>query len=80
MGSAIHIDILHTEHDEAWLRLPRNDASMFGAAVSGYVDLMENRTVGFKTLGMSDFLMGIVGRGEEDGVWGTGTPTEVSIV
>lgn len=70
MGSAIHIDILHIKHDEAWLRLPRNDVTMFGAAVSGYVGSTETRAVGFKILGMGDFLMGVVGKGEEDDLWG----------
>lgn len=70
MGSAIHIDILHVKNDEAWLRLPRNDVIMFGAAVSGYVGSTETRAVGFKILGMGDFLMGVVGKGEEDHVWG----------
>lgn len=42
---------------------------MFGAAISGYVGLMEDRTVGFKTIGMGDFLMGIVAKGEEDDLW-----------
>lgn len=69
MGSAIHIDILHIEHDEAWLRLPRSDVIMFGVAITGYVGSVEDRTVGFKAVAMGDFLMGIVGRGEEDGVW-----------
>lgn len=69
MGSAIHIDILHIKHDEAWLRLPKNDATMFGAAVTGYVGSTETKTVGFKMLAMGDFLMGVVGRGEEDDVW-----------
>lgn len=55
--------------DEVWLRLPRKDATMFGAAISGYVGLMEDRTVGFKTIGMGDFLMGIVAKGEEDDLW-----------
>ncbi|KAH0604440.1 uncharacterized protein H6S33_006817 [Morchella sextelata] len=69
MGSAIHIDILHLENDEAWLRLPQNDTTMFAAAVSGYVGTIEGKSVGFKTLGMGDFPMGVVGKGEEDALW-----------
>lgn len=70
MGSSLHIDILHIESDEAWLRLPKNDMTMFAAAVSGYVgESDEGKSVGFKTLGTGDFLMGVVGKGEEETLW-----------
>lgn len=69
MGSAIQIDILHQEHDEAWLRLPGNDLKMFTVAVSGYVGASDGRSVGFKTMGMGDFLMGLVGKEGEDELW-----------
>lgn len=69
-GSAIQIDILHLDGDEAWLRLPRTQAKRFRAAVSGYLgDAADRRRVGFRTVGFSDFLMGLVGRKAEAALW-----------
>lgn len=70
VGTAIHLDLLHAEHDRLWLRLPRSDAARFAAAVSGYVGQSETgRTVGFKVLGSANFLMGLVSKEAEHGVW-----------
>ncbi|RPB02036.1 hypothetical protein L873DRAFT_1827027 [Choiromyces venosus 120613-1] len=69
VGSAIRIDILHIEGDEAVLRLPTTDVVKFGAAVSGFVGTSEGRSVGFKTLGDSAFLMGLIGRAKKEHTW-----------
>ncbi|KAF8243471.1 hypothetical protein K440DRAFT_664094 [Wilcoxina mikolae CBS 423.85] len=68
-GSAIQIDILHQDGDEAWMRLPRTEMIRFQAAVSGYVGASDGRSVGFKTVGVSEFLMGLVSRKAEAGIW-----------
>ena len=69
-GAAIQIDSLHLDGDEAWLRLPRIEAKRFRAAVSGYVGgASDRRRVGFRTVGFSDFLMGLVGRKAEAAIW-----------
>ena len=68
-GSAISIDILHLENDEAWLRIPGSEMERFGTAISGYVGSLEGRSVGFRTVNMGQFLMGLVGRKEEAAVW-----------
>jgi ribonuclease P/MRP protein subunit POP8 len=68
-GAAIGIDILHLDRDEAWLRIPRTDAKRFQAAVSGYVGSADRRSVGFKVIGMSDFLMGLVSKKAEASIW-----------
>jgi len=70
IGSAIRIDILHIEGEEAVLRLPTSDMVKFGAAVSGFVGTSEGRNIGFRTLGSSAFLMGLVGRAREEDIWG----------
>jgi len=69
VGSAIRIDILHIEGEEAVLRLPTVDMVKFGAAVSGFVGTSEGRSIGFKTLGSSAFLMGLIGRAREEDIW-----------
>ncbi|PWW73486.1 hypothetical protein C7212DRAFT_333239 [Tuber magnatum] len=69
VGSAIRIDILHIEGGEAVLRLPTTDMVKFGAAVSGFVGTSEGRSIGFKTLGNSAFLMGLIGRAREEDIW-----------
>ncbi|KAI5788363.1 hypothetical protein EDC01DRAFT_162417 [Geopyxis carbonaria] len=68
-GTAIHIDILHLDKDEAWLRIPRVHMEKFGTAVSGYVGTSEGRTVGFRTVSIGEFLHGILGRQAEKSVW-----------
>ena len=70
LGTGIHIDILHSQGDEAWLRIPSADIAKFGAAVSGYVGKNDGRSVGFKTMGTGPFLMALIGRDREDDVWG----------
>ncbi|CUS14790.1 unnamed protein product [Tuber aestivum] len=69
VGSAIRIDILHIEGEEAVLRLPTTDIVKFGAAVSGFVGTSDGRSIGFKTLGNSAFLMGLIGRAREEDIW-----------
>ena len=63
------MDILHLENDEAWLRIPHKEMQRFGTAVSGYVGTLEGRSVGFRTISMGEFLMGLVGRKEEALFW-----------
>ncbi|KAG0635447.1 hypothetical protein HOY80DRAFT_1057148 [Tuber brumale] len=69
VGTAIRIDILHIEGGEAVLRLPTTDIVKFGAAVSGFVGTSEGRNIGFKTLGNSAFLMGLIGKAKEEDIW-----------
>jgi hypothetical protein len=69
MGAAIQIDILHLQHDKIWLRMPRKELTRFGAAVSGYVGNSDGRTMGFKTIAMGEYLVGLVGRSTEHEVW-----------
>jgi ribonuclease P/MRP protein subunit POP8 len=69
VGSAIHIDILHSQDDEVWLRVPTADIVRFGAAVSGFVGTSEGRSVGFKTMGSAAFLMALIGKTREGDVW-----------
>ncbi|KAI5820686.1 hypothetical protein BZA77DRAFT_82837 [Pyronema omphalodes] len=68
-GSAISIDILHLDGDEAWLRIPRVDLMHFKAGVSGYVGFTDGRNVGFRTIGTSEFLMGLASKKAEDSIW-----------
>ena len=64
-GAAIHMDILHLENDEAWLRIPGKEMQRFGTALSGYIGPLDGRSVGFRTINMGEFLIGLVGRKEE---------------
>jgi len=41
----------------------------FQAAVSGYVGASDGRSVGFKTVGVSEFLMGLVSTKAEASIW-----------
>ncbi|KAL7274509.1 hypothetical protein RUND412_002591 [Rhizina undulata] len=68
-GSAIQVDILHLERDEAWLRVPLRDLINFTTATSGFVGASEDGCVGFQTLGAGKFLMGLVGRATEEDIW-----------
>ncbi|KAI5848855.1 hypothetical protein BZA05DRAFT_446383 [Tricharina praecox] len=68
-GSAIQIDILHLSGDEAWLRVPRENAKKFQAAVGGYVGSRDGRSVGFRTRGTGEFLMGVVSKQAQEGLW-----------
>lgn len=60
-GTAIPIDFLHLEGPEVWMRFPREDATRFIAAIGGWGSEVEGRNVGFRVLGSTEFLMGIVG-------------------
>ncbi|KAA8904497.1 hypothetical protein FN846DRAFT_952756, partial [Sphaerosporella brunnea] len=68
-GAAIGIDILHLDRDEAWLRIPRAEKQRFQAAVSGYLGSTDGRSIGFRVLGISDFLMGLVSKKAETSIW-----------
>jgi len=68
-GSAIQIDILHLSGNEAWLRVPRESAKRFQAAVGGYVGSKDGGSVGFRTRAAGDFLMGVVSKLAEKGLW-----------
>jgi hypothetical protein len=60
---------MHSQDDEAWLRIPSVDITKFGAAVSGYIGKSDERSVGFKTMGTAPFLMALIGRDREGDVW-----------
>ncbi|KAK6350624.1 hypothetical protein TWF718_003811 [Orbilia javanica] len=60
-GTAIPVDFLHLDGPEVWMRLPREDATRFMAAIGGWGSEIEGRSVGFRVLGSTEFLMGIVG-------------------
>ncbi len=49
--------------------MPRKELTRFGAAVSGYVGNSDGRTMGFKTIAMGEYLVGLVGRSTEHEVW-----------
>jgi len=58
-GTAISIDFLHTELDQVWIRIPREDAVRFTAAIGGWRQEVEGRDVGFRPIGASDFMMAV---------------------
>ncbi|KAK6506840.1 hypothetical protein TWF481_005300 [Arthrobotrys musiformis] len=62
-GTAIPLDFLHLDGPEVWIRLPREDSTRFTAAIGGWSQDVDGdgRDVGFRVLGNTEFLMGIVG-------------------
>lgn len=67
-GSAISIDILKIEERQVWVRVPREDAGAFVAAVGGWIGNGAGREekVGWRVGGRSNWLSGL---GNEGSVW-----------
>ncbi|OAL55242.1 hypothetical protein IQ07DRAFT_594970 [Pyrenochaeta sp. DS3sAY3a] len=82
-GSAIPIDILHTQGHDVWIRVPREDGRGVRAGLSGWVgswrgeDVFgteggrEKVQVGWRVVGESGVLVGVLG-GEGEGVGADG--------
>lgn len=41
----------------------------FAAAVSGYMGTHDGKTFGYKIVACGEYLMGVMGRRAEDGIW-----------
>ncbi|EWC45607.1 hypothetical protein DRE_05168 [Drechslerella stenobrocha 248] len=63
-GTSIPTDLLDLSGDKLLLRIPREDAPRYMAAIGGWADTVEGRTVGFRILNNSDFLMSVVIAGD----------------
>ncbi|KAH8683054.1 hypothetical protein BGZ60DRAFT_210207 [Tricladium varicosporioides] len=71
-GEAVSVDILKIEGKELWVRVPREDAGAFCAAVGGWVSGGgggENNVVGWRVVGRGNWLSGLVTGVGERGVW-----------
>ncbi|KAA8572482.1 hypothetical protein MFRU_003g02970 [Monilinia fructicola] len=70
-GSAIPIDILKTGGKDVWIRIMREDASAVVAALGGWVKGMGNgdEQVGWRVKGRGNWLGGLVGEADVEGVW-----------
>lgn len=66
-GSAISVDILKiSEKGEVWVRVPREDAGVFVAAVGGWIGGRGEEKVGWTIKGRANWLSAL---GGEEGVW-----------
>ncbi|KAI9646692.1 hypothetical protein NHQ30_004689 [Ciborinia camelliae] len=70
-GSAISIDILKTDGKDVWIRVMREDASAVVAALGGWIKRGGNgdEQVGWRVKGRGNWLGGLVGQGDIEGVW-----------
>ena len=75
-GSAISIDILKIEEGgrECWVRVPRDEASAFMAAVGGWVGIGdrggdEDESVSWRIRGSGGWLSAVLGRREGEKIW-----------
>ncbi|KAI9721433.1 MAG: hypothetical protein M1812_002195 [Candelaria pacifica] len=64
-GIAIPVDILKTDRNEVWIRVPREDSGTIVAAVGGWVSTARTRDegaeqIGWKVKGASDWLANLV--------------------
>ncbi|KAJ9157121.1 hypothetical protein NKR19_g3883 [Coniochaeta hoffmannii] len=70
-GAAVAVDILKVEGRECWLRLPREDVSLFAAAIAAFPGTaVGSGTTGvLRMLACGDWLGSLVGRDGEGKVW-----------
>jgi ribonuclease P/MRP protein subunit POP8 len=69
-GSAISFDILKVEGRECWIRLPREDISLFLAAVGGWIGANEiDGKIGWKVKGNGNWLSVLVGKNGAEKTW-----------
>lgn len=63
MGTSIQMDILHTtSQDCAYIRVPARNGPYFWAAIAGYSTVQNGQPIGFRILGVSDYLLGLIHR------------------
>lgn len=69
-GSAISIDLLKTQDRDVWIRVMREDASAVVAALGGWIKKTGNGgdQVGWRVVGRRNWLGGLVGEGDGEGV------------
>lgn len=69
-GAAVATDILKVDGRECWLRLPRQDLSLFSAAITAFpgTSMGGGRAV-LRLLACGDWLGSLVGRADEKRLW-----------
>lgn len=68
-GASIPIDILKVVGQEAWVRLPQQDLGAFAAAMTAWPGTGSS-IFGFKICAAGDWLGALVGRHEQQKIWG----------
>ncbi|OIW29860.1 hypothetical protein CONLIGDRAFT_631934 [Coniochaeta ligniaria NRRL 30616] len=69
-GVAVAIDILKVDGKECWLRLPRQDLSVFSAAVTAFPGTTQNGDTSLlRLLACGDWLGSLVGRADQQKLW-----------
>ncbi|KAG9233717.1 hypothetical protein BJ875DRAFT_463437 [Amylocarpus encephaloides] len=68
-GRAVSVDLLKVEGKECWLRIPRQDRSLFLAAVGGWVGGTGNVKSGWVVRQTSNWLSSLVGTEGEVRLW-----------
>ena len=66
-GAAITVDILKTEANECWVRVPRQDLSPFLAGVGGWIG--EHGAVGWRVRSSGNWLSALVGNKDVEKIW-----------
>ncbi|KAK0739207.1 hypothetical protein B0T21DRAFT_284412, partial [Apiosordaria backusii] len=76
-GLGIPIDILHLDptssssSSSAWVRLPRPDLAAFSAAITAFPGISYgDEKIVLKVEAAGDYLGALVGKGEEQDIWG----------
>lgn len=69
-GAAVAVDILKVDGRECWLRLPRQDLSLFAAAITAFPGTtMSGGSAVLRLLTCGDWLGSLVGRADERRMW-----------
>ena len=69
-GASISVDLLKVENNECWVRVPRQDLSVFAAAITAWAGASEDGVVRLLRLKQcGDWLGAMVGSDGQDRIW-----------
>ncbi|OAA64601.1 hypothetical protein SPI_03248 [Niveomyces insectorum RCEF 264] len=69
-GAAMPLDLLKLDGDQVWLRLPREDLSLFAAALAAWSAVgREGVTTVLRLRASGDWLGSLLGRSEQQALW-----------